>query len=134
MPISWSMEKKLSHSPLAQDIRKDERAMATLVHHFRRRYAESNLHLLAKLDHAPHGDLEIGGGLLGKLAGEGEKMLAPAGHAGCFARNDDLAAQEESGSIRLDLQVVIGALTQQSRYVGLLHEAEATRDTPEIVA
>ena len=70
MPISWSMEKKLSRSPLAQDIQKDERAMATLVHHFRRRCAHSDLHLLAKLDHATDGDLEIGGGLLGELAGE----------------------------------------------------------------
>ena len=101
---------------------------------FQKTLRHSDLHLLAKLDHATDGDLKIGGGLLGKLAGEGKKMLAPAGHAGRFARNDDLAAEEEGGSIRLDLQVVIGALTQKSRNVGLLHETKATRDTPEIVA
>jgi hypothetical protein len=93
-----------------------------------------DLHLLAKLDHATDGNLKIGGGLLGELAGEGEEVLAPFGHAGRFAGDDDLAAEEEGGFFRLDLEVVIGALTQKSRDVGLLHEAEATRDTPEVVA
>ena len=134
MPFSRSMGKNLWHSTLALDNPKDERALATLVHHVRRRCAHSDLHLLAKLDHATHGNLEVGGRLLGELAGQREEVLTPTGHAGSFAGDDNLAAKEKSGSIRLDLQLVIGALTQKSWHVGFLHEAKATSDAPEVVA
>lgn len=41
----------------------------------------SDLDLLAQFDDSAYGNLEIGSGLLGETAGEGEQVFAPAGHA-----------------------------------------------------
>ncbi len=64
----------------------------------------SDFDLLAQFDDSAYGNLEVGSGLLGETAGEGEEVFAPAGHAWASGGDDDFASGEERGVVRVDVE------------------------------